>query len=118
MIIIKNLKNGLVNGMSGKVRKLEEDKITVHIDDDPYLYHQHQDKIVTLEREIFVERDLNDHITAIRWQFPLKLGYALTVDKSQGRSLKHVVVDAYNFWKPGRYNLFVIWTEIKNRGDI
>ena len=38
-------------------------------------------------------------IAASRYQFPLKLGYATTVDKAQGCTIASLVVDCYNLWK-------------------
>ena len=37
----------------------------------------------------------------------MKLGYATTVDKAQGRTITSLVVDCYNFWKPGQIGVAV-----------
>ena len=50
---------------------------------------------------------LKAKIIACRKQFPIKLGYATTVDRSQGRTIPSLVVDAYNFWKPAQLGVAV-----------
>ena len=50
---------------------------------------------------------MNGAILARRFQFPLKYGYASTVDKSQGRTIPSLVVDCYNFWKPGQLGVAI-----------
>ena len=107
VIITRNLVNGLVNGMSATVLKCNATSVDVKIDNDPYLHHKNQGKIVTLNRETFVERNNSNTIVAAREQIPLKLGYALTVDKSQGRIIPFLVVDAYNYWKAGQFGVTI-----------
>ena len=38
-------------------------------------------------------------IVVKRLQFPIKLGYATTIDKAQGRTIASLVVDCYKLWK-------------------
>ena len=37
----------------------------------------------------------------------IKLGYSITVDKAQGRTLDAVVVDCYNFWRCGQLGVAI-----------
>ena len=99
IIIIRNLDNGLVNGLSGTVIDMEDDEIEVKIDGDAHMSHCMAGKCFKLKRYAFLIRDANGKIVATRLQFPLKLGYATTVDKAQGRTISKLIVDTYNFWR-------------------
>ena len=107
VIIICNLPNGLVNGLSATVTDYSDTKITICVDEDPHLHHNLTGRIFELERFNFCIRDENNKVAANREQFPLKLGYAMTVDKAQGRTLDAVVVDCYNFWRCGQLGVVV-----------
>ena len=107
VIITHNLANGLVNGLTARVTKLHEDKIQVKVDEDPYLNHGMDGNIYDLEKFNFNICDIEGKIIACRKQFPIKLGYATTVDRSQGRTIPSLVVDAYNFWKPAQLGVAV-----------
>lgn len=107
VVIIRNLENGLVNGMSAKVQAITDDTITVKVDSDPFLSHKMAGLTFELHRYKFLMRDAQNHITAIRTQFPMALGYALTVHKAQDRSIPELVVDAYNFWHPGQLGVAI-----------
>ena len=74
IIIIRNLDNGLVNGLSGTVVDMQDDEIEVKIDRDAHMNHCMGDKCFKLKRYAFLIRDANGHIVASRLQFSLKLG--------------------------------------------
>ena len=102
VIITRNLYNGLMNGISGFVLDMEDDVINVQIDghsDFPKKLHH---RIFPIARYKYLLRNDNNKVYASRSQFPLKLGYAVTVDKSQGRTLENVIIDAADFWRPGQ----------------
>ena len=107
VIITRNLHNGLVNGISAAVTALNEDSVHVQVTGDEDLPHRMHNKCFSISRYSFIQRNENNVMQGVRKQFPLKLGYAVTVDKSQGRSLKKVVVDCYNFWRPGQFEVAV-----------
>ena len=71
-------------------------------------------KVFDVSKYTFVIRDLENTVVAVRKQLPLKLGYAVTVDKSQGRTLDAVVVDSTNFWRPGQLGVAVGRATSKN----
>ena len=106
-IVIRNMTNGLMNGMGGTITELDPDCITFQVEEDPNLHHTLQGKEYKIERHVFIERNASNKIVALRKQFPLKLGYAVTVDKAQGRSIPYLVCDVYNFWKPGQFGVAV-----------
>ena len=107
VIVVRNLDNGLVNGLSGTVTKIEDNQVEILIDTDVHLNHQMQGKKFTVNRYTFLIQDENNSILAKREQLPLKLGYTVTVDKSQGRTLDNVVIDSSNFWRPGQMGVSV-----------
>ena len=44
---------------------------------------------------------------AERKQFLIKLGYATTVNKAQGRTILSLIIDCYNFWKPAQLGVAI-----------
>lgn len=107
VIVLRNLENGLVNGLSGVVTHIEDDTVTIKVEEDPHMSHKMGGQTFHLQRYKFVLRDEQNHVCAIRNQFPLTLGYALTVHKAQGRSIPQLVVDCYNFWKPAQMGVAI-----------
>ncbi|MTI24638.1 AAA family ATPase [Fulvivirga kasyanovii] len=84
-----------VNGSIGKVIKLEDDSIQVEVnrskydlevatwENIEYKYDQEEKKIVPIVKGSFT-------------QYPLKLAWAVTIHKSQGRTFEQVVIDLGN----------------------
>ena len=107
VVVTRNLYNGLVNGISGTVLDLQEGKVTIKVDEDRHLNHALQGKTFDVSPYTFIKRDADNIVTSVRKQIPLKLGYAVTVDKSQGRTLDSVVVDSTNFWCPGQLGVAI-----------
>ena len=107
VIVTRNLDSGLVNGLTAKVMNIKSNEIDVQVEEDQYLQHGMEGNTYTLEKFTFNVCGMNGHIIASRTQFPIKLGYATTVDKAQGRTISSLVVDAYNFWKPAQLGVAV-----------
>ena len=107
VIVTRNLYNGLVNGISGTVTSLNSDSVQITVDADRHLHHNMQGRQFCISRYTFIKRNQLNEVTAVRRQLPLKLGYAVTVDKSQGRTLDAVVVDSTNFWRPGQLGVAI-----------
>ena len=107
VMLIRNLENGLVNGLSAKVTDIKSDHVIVQVEVDKHMSHKLQGKSFQVTRYAFLIRDANDCLLAKREQLPLKLGYAITVDKAQGRTMDEVVIDASNFWRPGQMGVAV-----------
>ena len=91
VIVLRNLPNGLVNGITGLVTLLNDDDIRIVVQDDGNIPQSLCGKEFKIEQYNFLVRDASNAIVASRLQYPLKLGYAITVDKSQGKTLTHVV---------------------------
>ena len=107
VIIIRNMANGLVNGISATVNTITDDEIEVTVDEDVNLHHDLGGKKFKVHKEKFHIRDETHAILATRIQFPLKLGYAITVDKAQGRTINKVCVYAQNFRRPGQLGVAI-----------
>ena len=107
VIIIRNLENGLVNGISAVVQEIKDESVIIRTEVDQHLQHNIQGRIFEVTRYSFMQRNSYNEVTAIRKQFPMKLGYAITVDKSQGRTIEQVIIDSTNFWRPGQLGVAV-----------
>ena len=106
-VVTRNLYNGLVNGLGGCITEIGNDQVNFKVDMDAHLNHSLQGKEFKITKYSFVMRDQHNSVIAVRKQLPLKLGYAVTVDKSQGRTLDAVVVDSTNFWRPGQFGVAI-----------
>ena len=80
--ITQKLSNGLVNRLTGSVTNMTNDQIAVKLYKDPYLKYRMEGKSFTLEQANFAVWDVDGDKVAQRKQFPIKLGYATTVDQS------------------------------------
>ena len=107
VIINQNLPNGLVNGLCGSVTTMTDSEVTVTINADPFLKHGMEGKSFILEEVNFTVCDVNGDKVAERKQFPVKLDYATTVDKAQGRTIPSLVIDCYKFWKPAQLGVAI-----------
>ena len=107
VIVTRNLQNGLVNGLSGRIVQCTNDMVVLKVDTDKYLNHGFGGKMFEIGLYTFIARDSWNEIKAVRKQLPLKLGYAVTVHKAQGRSLDNVVIDSSTFWRPGQLGVAV-----------
>lgn len=82
-----------VNGTRGTVVQVESDKITVEKENWRH---------VTVERAQFSYLDAEGNVVASVINFPLVLGYATTIHKSQGATLEDLWVNLSQLWEPGQ----------------
>ncbi|XP_062616249.1 uncharacterized protein LOC134277961 [Saccostrea cucullata] len=99
VILIKNIAEGLFNGMKGIVHKLHPEK-------PPII--NFNGKLFEIPRVKFDVFDPQQRRTlASRSQFPVILAFALTVHRAQGQTLDLVEVDCYSFFAPGQMGVAV-----------
>ena len=99
VIITCNLDNGLVNGLTAKVLSIKLSEIEIQVKNNPYLQHGMGGQVFKIHRYTFTVCEADGTIPASRYEFPVRLGYATTVDKAQGRTIASLVVDCYSLWK-------------------
>ena len=52
-------------------------------------------------------RNQDENVIGNQLQYPLKLGYATTVHKAEGRTIPELIIDCKTFWKPGQMSLAI-----------
>ncbi len=93
MFLQNDPKKRWVNGTTGVVREIENEKIRVLLDSG---------RSVNVEKGTFSLLNQKGDVVASAMNFPLTLAYASTIHKSQGMTLEKVGVDIRHLWEPGQ----------------
>jgi ATP-dependent exoDNAse (exonuclease V) alpha subunit len=93
MMLTNDPKNRWANGSMGHVISIEEDEVKIEL---------MTGKCFTAKNHTFRVHDGNGKETGSATNFPLRLGWATTIHKSQGQTLDRVCVNLANLWEPGQ----------------
>ncbi len=113
-ILLRNMSfdDGLVNGAKLVIRNA-----TTRIIEADLLRDGFTPKRVSIPRILFKFQPMYSAITVLRRQFPLRLAYSLTFNKSQGQTLQKVGLDLRNdVFAHGQ--LYVALGRVRNRDSI
>lgn len=100
VILLRNLGGKLVNGLSGVVKALDVDSVVIHF--------QQIQETHTIHRCMFsVYNAVKKCNVAEREQFPLTLGYAITIHKAQGMTLDSVYVHCQGIFNAGQLSVAI-----------
>lgn len=93
MFIANDSEGRYANGTTGTIFRLNDDLIKVKLDNG---------EIVTVDKHDWMQKDGSGQIRAKVKQYPLKLANAITIHKSQGLTLKKVIVDCEDIFEEGQ----------------
>lgn len=121
MAVINNYQAGYLNGMLGTIEDATDKKIMVRFDDC-------SERVIEVERNVWEikaytakenekthEVSLSEEVVGTFEQFPLKLGYAITIHKAQGKTFSKVNFEPY-CWDNGQ--LYVGLSRAKTAGGL
>lgn len=95
VMVIKNLSNHIVNGTLGVVKEFKEDLVVITT--------KINEKEIDIEiSEVDFEKQISKYKKIVRRQYPLILGYALTIHKAQGLTLEKAAVDCSKLFAKGQ----------------
>ncbi|OWF43041.1 ATP-dependent DNA helicase PIF1 [Mizuhopecten yessoensis] len=99
VILLKNIGNGLFNGMRGKVHSISKENLPI-ID-----FHGRMITVSPVRFDVFDAQQQKS--LASRRQIPLMLAFALTVHRAQGQTIEKLEIDCYSFFAPGQMGVAV-----------
>lgn len=88
VILVRNMKRGMVNGTRMKVKQMKNNVIVCEV-----LFGECIGEDVLLPRIIIETMDGNLPFTLRRRQFPIKLAFAMTANKSQGQTFETIGIN-------------------------
>jgi ATP-dependent exoDNAse (exonuclease V) alpha subunit len=92
-----------VNGTIGYIQKISSHEIEIKCLDE---------KVVTIKEEEFEVLDEHDEVVASATNFPITLGWATTIHKSQGASIDRLQINLQKLWEYGQ--AYVALSRAKN----
>lgn len=102
VMLLRNVNERYVNGLTGRVLSIEPQsiKVTFKFEGKP--------ETVDVTKYSFTKYDpVTNKCLARRYQFPLRLAYAITIHKSQGMTIPYVEIDCKHATNPGQIGVAV-----------
>ena len=97
VMLLRNISNRFVNGLVGRVLEIQPHCIKVAFNVDG------KTETVDIKRFTFSKYDpATNMCIASRHQFPIKLAYAMTIHKSEGMTIRELVIDCRHVMNPGQ----------------
>lgn len=91
------------NGKIGTVARLDDEKIFVQCEDEPYEIEVQKEKWENIRYTLNkTTRKLDSDVLGSFTQFPLRLAWAITIHKSQGLTFEKAIIDAGEAFAAGQ----------------
>jgi ATP-dependent exoDNAse (exonuclease V) alpha subunit len=117
VVFNKNNYPDFINGTSGIVEKLEDKYIVVRTLTDKRYITVRREEWKSFAYDVAEDGEVTEKETGSFIQFPLQLGYALTIHKAQGKTLDRVIVDIdRGAFAHGQ--LYVALSRTRKKGDM
>ena len=96
-MLLVNLSDKLVNGLIGRVEKIEENEVQINF------VLNGKNESVAISRYTFTKYDpIDKKCIAKRIQFQLKVAFSIAIHKSQGMTIPYLEIDCKNGNQPGQ----------------
>ena len=109
VMLLYNISQRLRNGTCGEF-------VGVNLDGEGLLVNFRNVGLVVVQRRVWYQYDAAGKVTGSRTQFPLTLAYAITAHKSQGLTMKRIVVHCSPEFIPGQ--TYVAISRVQRKDDV
>ena len=116
VMVLRNCPGVCVNGDTGVVESWSDDTVTVRLQNSLTTQFERVEwPLYTYSLDVNGKLEIQ-HIASV-WQFPLTLGYATTIHKAQGSTLRRAHIDiGVGCWESGQ--LYVALSRVRHLDDL